>query len=73
MIQEAIDEDSNVSEPFISEGTMNDETYFLNVFFWSDMSYVHYTRKVKNELKEQNVDFIEKGNNSTNIPPIGRF
>lgn len=61
LIWQAIGEDSNVSEPFISEGTMNGETYFRecigkrllpfiaerNVLFWLDMATVHYIKNLQ--------------------------
>ena len=82
LVWQAIDENGNVSKPYISTGTMNSQVYlnqcikkilipFINnrsVVFWPDMAPCHYTSKVTEYLKDKNIEFIEKGENAPNCP-----
>lgn len=94
LVWRAIDEHGNVSDPFISQGSMNGDLYLKeclqkrlspfiknhhkleNVLFWPDMATCHYRKDVKEWLKVQNIDFIDKMENAPNVPqarPIERF
>lgn len=82
MIWLAIDENGNVSKPFITTKNMNSELYLKEciikrlipfiknkkVLFWPDMASCHYAKKVTAFLREKKVDFVEKKDNAPNVP-----
>lgn len=39
-------------------------------FFWPDMATAHYEKSVIEELKEQNIEFLEKDGNLPNCPQL---
>ena len=47
-----------------------------NYVFWPDLATSHYTLNVQDELRRQNVNFVEKKDNPANVPeawPIEDF
>jgi hypothetical protein len=57
--------------PFI-----RDKHYDNNYIFWPDKASAHYAKKVVNFMREQNIRFVEKYRNPTNVPqcrPIEDF
>ena len=86
MIWQAMDDEGHVSPAYVSDGTLNSETYlnecvkhqlvpFINlhhdikdILFWPDMSSVHYATKVTEYMRGKNINFVEKSQNTPNIP-----
>ena len=82
LVWQCLDETGNVSKPFITDSTMDSETYLnscikkilipfisgRNVLFWPDMAPCHYASKVTEYFRCQNIDFVEKNKNAPNVP-----
>jgi transposase len=82
LVWQAIDEEGNLSDAFISEGTMNRDIYlkecikkilipFINkrqVLFWPDMATCHYKKVVVEALKDANIRFVGQKENAPNVP-----
>ena len=47
-----------------------------NVLFWPDLATIHYEKNVQNWLRMNDIEYVEKQNNPTNVPnarPIEKF